>query len=579
MFGIGKKKEEVTPALGAEGQAAFSGTEENNSRRWMILGLAIAYAVSMSVFSIIQHRGFKTQMNDLGNADQAIWFAAHGDLSMPQSNTDYEQKVVSRFSVHVNPIFWIIAILYAVWPNPELLLVLTSLACAAAGLGLYAFALRRLGNTWWVVVPPIAFWISPFVHDANLYDFHVVTLGAAFLVWCVWAFDARRPGLALLLLLLTMMCKETVALAAVLLGCYLLISGRRREGCLVILVGCLYLYVILKIVTPILGAPYGLESLKGPDYRYNWVGGTSAEKIFQTLVGEPGKVLKHITQPFLLRLPIFLLIAGAGAALPAWPMLLLTLPDLIGGIFSSHPWSTRLTGTYYWIICFAVIVMACILTAEKKLRAASKRWNGALKYLGGMTLVLSILFSPLPYGLWSWPENYALDPAGRKNFEAVRKLIPADASICVQNNLGAHLSQRRFIAAYPRRLNDSAYALFYLRYVGGPDSGLFPRTLEKMLFKANPARIADEVENLVSSPDWGLVAQKDGFYLFARNQPSVFDRDVMGKQAAEDKDKLLSSYYGVSRRPFRWAKYCAGAFSWGHLADDFWKSVHALTGK
>jgi hypothetical protein len=48
---------------------------------------AFAYAVVLSALGTLQHRGLRTQMNDLGNADQAMWAAANGDWLMTQSNT------------------------------------------------------------------------------------------------------------------------------------------------------------------------------------------------------------------------------------------------------------------------------------------------------------------------------------------------------------------------------------------------------------------------------------------------------------------------------------------------------------
>lgn len=48
---------------------------------WIVLGLALVYTVFLTTLSIVQHQGLKTQMNDLGNADQALWGAASGDLA------------------------------------------------------------------------------------------------------------------------------------------------------------------------------------------------------------------------------------------------------------------------------------------------------------------------------------------------------------------------------------------------------------------------------------------------------------------------------------------------------------------
>src|SRR5207237_2799029 len=140
----------------------------------VIVSVAVVlYVVLLSTLSIVQHLGLKTQMNDLGNADQALWAAAQGDWTMTQSNTT-ERRSISRLAIHANLIFWPLSLGYRVWPDPKWLLVLTSLACGVAGVGLYAIARRRLGDGTTAPIAPFAFYATPIVHDANLYDFHVI---------------------------------------------------------------------------------------------------------------------------------------------------------------------------------------------------------------------------------------------------------------------------------------------------------------------------------------------------------------------------------------------------------------------
>lgn len=210
------------------GGAAPASGRGDRAATLLVLILALVYAVFLSTLSIIAHRGLATQMNDLGNADQALWAAAHGDWAMTQSN-DLDGELRSRIAIHANLIFWPLSLLYLFWPNPELLLVLGSLASAATGVGLYAFARQRLGKTWWSLVPPLAFWLSPIVHDANLYDFHAITVATALLVWMVWAFASGRLRLGWVLLVLAMLCQEDIPLVTFMVGLFLTLRRSRRH--------------------------------------------------------------------------------------------------------------------------------------------------------------------------------------------------------------------------------------------------------------------------------------------------------------------------------------------------------------
>jgi hypothetical protein len=106
------------------------------------------------------------------------WRAAHGDWRMVVSN-DLYGELRSRFGIHANIDLPAAHDLYGLWPDPRLLLVLTSVACFRPR------PLRdchnRLSGSLWTLLPPAALPHEPDGHDANLYDFHVTT-DAALLV-------------------------------------------------------------------------------------------------------------------------------------------------------------------------------------------------------------------------------------------------------------------------------------------------------------------------------------------------------------------------------------------------------------
>jgi len=528
----------------------------------LIVSVAVVlYVALLSTFSIVQHRGLKTQMYDLGNADQALWAAAQGDWAMTQSNTT-QRRAMSRLAVHANLIFWPLSLGYRVWPDPEWLLVLSSAACGAAGLGLYAIARRRLGAGTAAMIPPLAFYASAIVHDANLYDFHAITLATAFLVWTVWAFDTGWTRLAWGLLVGALSCQEDIPFVGVALGLWLWLKGSRRQGLAVAAASLAYLVAVEAALVPAVSGEKGLMRAAG-DQRYGWLGSSPLEMLW-TLTTEPGRVLGHVLQPDRLRLPLYLALSGGIVALRSWPMLLLALPQIALGMLSSGAWRTSMTGTYYWILCEAVIIMACIVSAELDAGRAGRKVPPSLVFLATSTAVLSLLFSPLPHGLGSTWSNYALPPE-RKSLEMIAAQIPTDASLCVQNNLGPHLSQRQTVVAFWRECRQSDYALFHLRWVGGPNSGLFARAWSNILLGQPAGIVVREVSRMMSSPDWGLLAQKDGFYLFARNQPHRIPREAMTAEFARD----LSIFDGQLREAekHRWkvARRLTGTTGWKDL--------------
>lgn len=531
-------------------------------KTWIVLAGAVLYFAFFSTLSILAHQGFQTQMNDLGNMDQAVWRVSQGDLTMRVSNFPHGQ-IGSRVLIHSNFIFWLLGPLYRIWSDPRLLLILTSLACALAGLGLYFFAKHHLGKSGWCLVPPFAFWLSPLVHDANLFDFHVLTLAAAFLVWAVWAFETGRFRTAWVCVFLAMTCQEDISLATFFLGIYFVLTGKRRQGASVMAASALYAVLVLGA-----GAGHlkkGQQMLAEISGRYYYLGRGPFE-IIKSAFLHPEKVFAVIFRADHLRLPLYLLVSGAAAGLAAWPMLLLILPSFAIAMLSETPWTTRITGTYYWVICAAIIVMACVLAAAKRIKNKPGVFPAELAYLGTASVIFSLLFSPAPHGMGAWRENYQL-PAERKTLEEAVRLIPEKAEVCAQNNLGPHLSQRPLIRTYPSRcqIEKTEYVLVQLRYHGGPDSGFFVRTHDLFMFQMPVEAYISRVERLILSAEWGLLFQKDGFYLFARqNSPAPKSEAALAK-FREDADVMKSAYSSAKKHYIKWAGYLTGRYSSIHF--------------
>ncbi len=524
-----------------------------------IAAAAILYLAVFSYFSILAHRGLQTQMNDLGSMDQSIWQASRGNLSMPLSNLP-GGETASRLSVHANFIFWLIAVFYRLWPNPEFLLFLTSLACCLAGAGLYFFSRRHLGESWWSLVPPLAFWLSPMVHDANLFDFHILTVAAAMIVWSAWAFEAGRLKTGWICAVLAMSCKEDMPLAVFFLGTYLALTGRRKQGGQVMLAAALYSGLLLLMAH--FYFQEGRQVVSELGYRYKHLGNTPAE-ILTAVFRRPGEVLSLVSAPSHMRLPVYFLLSGGLAGLTAWPMLLLLAPSLLVGLLSSIAWSTRITGTYYWVVSEAVIIMACVIAAGKKIKVSPKSFSWQLAYLGIATIIFSLIFSPLPYGLGASFANFSLPPE-RAALQEAAKLVPEEAELCVQNNLGPHLFHRPSVRTFPSRCNmkKAEYVLVFLRCTGGPDSGFFVRTFDLVIFQRPVADYLNEVGALMQSPEWGLIFQKDGFYLFRRGAPQPAAPEAAARKFRDDARLMTEAREAAAKNYFSWSAYLTAPYTW-----------------
>ena len=521
--------------------------------RWILmLAAAVAYAAVLSFFSVRAHLGLQTQMNDLGNADQSLWAASQGDWNMTTSNHP-DGVLRGRLALHANLIFWPISLLYRLWPDPILLLLLASLGCAAAGLGLFALARLRLGSaSWWTLAPPAAFFFSPLVQSANLYDFHDVTLTTAFLVWAIWAFESERPRAGWLLLALALLCKEDVAAVVMMLGLREVLAGRRRRGWKIVLAGGLYGALVMGVLVPLINRGEFSIATPGPAERYMWV------------LEHPEGLAELIIRPDRLRLILYLLLSGAVVAWRAKSWLLLTIPALLLGILSWTTWMTRLTGTYYWITAQAFVILACLDAGAGSRRGRALGSRFPLVYLLAATALFSWLFSPLPYGYGAFWENYGIPDL--RAVEDAKAIVAPEMAASVQNNLGPHFSHRTDIAAYPRRSDSADAVVLHLRYLGGPASGFFVRTAPRLMYRMGIEPLAEGVRRLARSPGWGLAYNRDGVYVFLRGRESILPLDEILSRIDADEVLMAASYEEALRHRSALARLIVEDLSWSDLA-------------
>lgn len=507
------------------------------------VALAVFYTAVLAWFAIASHHALTTQMNDLGNAVQAIWSATQGDLMMSVSN-DVDSRIKSRLAVHTNVLYYAIVPLYALFPHPELLMVLASIGVGLTGLGIYAYA--RLGTGRAEAAPytlllPLAFYVHPMVHDANVYDFKIITLATAALVWSIWAFDSGRNRLGCALAAIVILSQEDHVLLVIGLGAYLMLTQRKRLGALVAGAAALYLAVMLGFVVPAL-YDEGLSRIAGPRNRHSWIGSSNVLSI-----------LGHLLRPDRLRLPAYLLLSTGGFALAMPRLLVVIAPLVIGGMLSKTAWMTQVTGTYYYLPAVAVVMMA-----------ASRRRTAAIATCA-VAIVLSFLLSPLPHSIVSTWSNYP-DPApSRALLRQTAELLPPDARMSVQNSLGPWLAHRYDIAAFPQRSETAQYVMFRMRCDFGPSTGLFVRTSPYTMFTFRPEQLAAVVGDLIRSPEWSTIAYADGTYLFARGGNSGVPRELALRLHRRDRDRFLRECQESFNGRIAARKWLVERFTWRDL--------------
>ncbi|MGH7965843.1 MAG: DUF2079 domain-containing protein, partial [Candidatus Binatia bacterium] len=212
---------------------------------WAVLGLVVVYAVFFSVYTIQRHAAFLTSGFDLGLSDQMTWNTARGRPFAMSGIPD----VTNHLAHHLEPIVFLVAPLYWVWPDVRGLLILQAVAIAASAFPLFWYASRQVGSARAVIFVAI-YLLFPALQGVNKFDFHFVALAPLFLLLAWNWLDERRDGPFLVAALLAAMTKEEISLLVAMMGLYALVVQRRRFGWLPLVTGVAWFFAALLVIIP-----------------------------------------------------------------------------------------------------------------------------------------------------------------------------------------------------------------------------------------------------------------------------------------------------------------------------------------
>jgi uncharacterized membrane protein len=493
-----------------------------HANRLLLILIALC-AIVFSYLSVVRHYTFHTAAYDLAMYDQAVWNTSQGRPFGINLLEDTMPNVINKLGDHVEPILLPLAALYGLRSNPDVLLIVQAIALAVLIWPLYQLVRHRSQSVWLAGVAVALYLLHPGMWNALLFDFHPVTLGAAFLVFTLWMLVQRKHLAALSFAVLAMMCKEQIGLSVVLLGVYATFFVKRPEqserretksklvrffqardwrfGLLLIVIGSVWSVIALGIIIPAFqpsGSSYYLN-------RYGRLGSTFSEvllspitkpDVFWSMISGPKRVAYYGD----LLLPLgFLPILGVEMLLPA-------LPDIALNTLSAFA-PSRTLDYHYAIIAVPFLVLATAWGIDRLSRWLN-RWVKrqavliaagvfALVAMGAYQIDRYHAFVPLSD---RYAGTYTIEPRDPIGWQLAAQ-IPRDAVVSAQFNLLPHVSQRQRAHIFPR-VEDATYIFLDTQGVIEPF-----QTQEE--YQAT-------VDALRADPTFEIIAEQDSFILFKR---------------------------------------------------------------
>lgn len=513
--------------------------------------LALAFVVYFVAFTWAKHDAYQTFAEDMGIMDQALWNLMHGfglrqTICNPIGDTNCLGDV-SRLAIHFEPIMYVIGLFYLVAPSPKTLQLLQAVVVATGAFPTYGIASRRLRSALAGVVFAAVYLLFPALQAAVTYDFHAVTLSAAFLMFALYFMLTRNNVGLVVACVLAMSTKENIPVDVLLIGASVALLQRRwRIGLALCAVAVVWLGVELPIMHA--ASPVGYSPTAG---RYTYLGGSPLKAAVYLLTHPLQVIREHVLDPggrYYLRA----LLSPTAYLAPLGPFaLLLALPAIAINILSTYP--SQRTGLYHysaeivpflvfatveavaWIAALAARIgrragdlasrpalappTARVQQAYARAAAALPAWlapalskrpspAGVARWLATMALVaLVLLFSLheqatrgyLPFSAgFAWPQQ----TAHTRLAERFIQMIPESASVSAQSELAPHISQRRFIYQFP--FADTSADYDFLDITASP----YPYY--------SPGDYFAEVQRVLRGGSYSVVAAQDGYLLLRR---------------------------------------------------------------
>ncbi|XGW00505.1 MAG: DUF2079 domain-containing protein [Leptolyngbya sp. BL-A-14] len=453
-----------------------------------IVWLIIVSATILFLSSSIRHLLFQSAAFDLGYFDQALYLISQG-----------QPPIVSFWGFHflgghADWILYLIAPLYKLYPSVFWLFGLQAIALAMGALPVWRLAQQAGVKANQAVAIAVAYLLYPLVFNINLFDFHPEVMALPVFLAVVLAARQHQPLRFTLGVIFILGCRDALSLTVAAMGLWLLLVEKKRLcGTIALVLGSVWFLIAVQIIIPHF-RPLGVEAVT----RYAGFG-NSVLDIAKNLILQPGLVLQHLfTLPNLEYLCLLLLPLFWGLSSQHLAPLLAAVPQLAMNLLTVNQPQKDLVHQYS-----VPILPFLLLTAIASL-AANKSW---IRSQRGIMVWSAIGFLALAkFNFFGGFYLTKLD-TWQATRDAIAQVKPA-TSVLTNPQIAPHLTHRSNLQLLSNQF----------------DVAMINEFNEVLLDSQHPGSNCSKecndrvLDRLQQSPLFKLIYQRDGVYLFRKEQ-------------------------------------------------------------
>lgn len=480
-----------------------------------VLLLAALYALFFGWLSLGRYWAYQMHALDMGNMAQAAWNTLHGhpfyftNMRLPYALEAW--GTTTRLSFHVEALFPVISLVYLVYPHPESLLVLQTVALALGAVPVFLLSRDVLLRSWLPVLLAGTYLLFPTLQAMNLYEFHPVALATPLLLFA-FLFAYRRQYLPFFICALAAMgTKEQIGLVVALFGLYIAFVNRDWAVGLGTAALGTFWSLFAAIVVEHHFRPPGVNSYLKTRYGYL---GHGVRGALNTIVLHPQILAEHVfTWPKAAYIAQ-LLAPTAFLTFLAMPFLLLGASTLGINLLSSdfHMYTALGDNSAEMI---AVVMIASIFGVKTLLAVLGQRVRPMLSSLLVAAYVLTVaLWNQHLNGFTPLGERFQVPAIGNHQRVEDRfvRMIPPNVPVSTQDLLDPHLSSRHYLYLFTDTGRPPDPPLAPANYILLDASATtYPRPSDQ---------IHDTAIQYIQRPGWGVGAAQDGLILIRKGARS-----------------------------------------------------------
>ena len=243
----------------------------------------------ITIVGILRYKLFNAPNFDLGIPGQNFYYLKK--IGIPYSTCE-RNMLLSHFSIHFSPIFYLILPLYCLFPHITLLQVINAILISSSIIPIYLLAKHHKLPKLIILIVCIIFATYAGAICSTYYDFHENIFLTPLLLWLFYFYEKNSSIGIFLSSILILLIKEDAPLYIIIFSIFMIIDKKTRYGIPILIISTTY-FTIVTYFLKTYGTGIMIDRYSNLIYNDSGTLG-----IIKTLLINPGYFIKQlITSP------------------------------------------------------------------------------------------------------------------------------------------------------------------------------------------------------------------------------------------------------------------------------------------